>query len=454
MYEYLNVSASVSGSYGFFSADASYGLEKESSFGEDTFSWIVYGYSNYGRFGLDKVELTQEAKNLSNNPIAFRALCGTDYVFSEVRAVQAAAVFKIHNLTSSQRSVLTASVSGGFGNGVLDVSGGVNYQNFVKEAAKYGQIEVSLYALGGPGITALNPIITKYDDPNVVLTTFQTYFSNLTLQYSVPISYNTASIQAKLGRPQIETDFFNKYIADLWISSEELSAERERLRNIRRNSADYSLTEAQKNAIDTELTTIAGLRSEIQSRANACREAYLNVSAGITTRRAECGKAVKADNYTPSVGALPAKPFKLTYWTSGTLVPGEEVIHFDVVGAKIKNVTIIKQLNSPTPTDVNNVAISSGTDGMKHAGDTLLMSSFSPTDFPVGIKVEMDSGNTYTDRFIYTPATPITTYAAPLKINGGPLSVLVTTDEAAAKTAFESGRLVPASLKEPTRRSK
>lgn len=74
LYRLLNVSLSMSGSYGLFSGDFSGSLEQENTFSEESFTWIIQGYSNFGKFILDSVKLRPEARALANNPVGFRNL--------------------------------------------------------------------------------------------------------------------------------------------------------------------------------------------------------------------------------------------------------------------------------------------------------------------------------------------------------------------------------------------
>lgn len=461
LYDVLNVSASVSGSYGFFSGSAAFGLEKETNYEEDTFSWVIYGYSNYGRFVLDNIELNETANTVSTNPIAFRTRCGTDYVQEEIRAVEAAAVFKIHNLTQAQKSVLTASLSARFNSGLFSAGGSANYQHFLQTAAQYGEIEVSFYAFGGPGITALAPIATHYDDQAIVLGTFQNYFANLTVQHSVPVSYVTASVQSLAGRPDIMTDYYSKYIGDLYLVYEELGAERDRLKNLLRNASDFSLDDSKQTQVSAEISNISAIMGKIYTSASKCRNAYMDFSRAAAARQSACSGAIPGEAYAPKFQGLSAKPYKLASWTANALTPGDEVIMFDIVGTQIASIQIAKQVNTATPVAVNNVQISD-TNGSQHASNAIIMSGFVATDLPIGLIITMKSGRSYVEPFVYTPApavgptppTPAVGATNPLmtKILNVPRSLadspFLKTPTADMVRAVNSGALVPTEFKE------
>ncbi|NUF24691.1 hypothetical protein HUN23_18215, partial [Acinetobacter oleivorans] len=264
LYRLLNVSLSASGNYGFFSGDYSGSLEQENTFSNEEFTWVIFGYSNFGKFILNSIELTDEAKLLRNNPKDFRQRCGTDFVGMEVRAVQAAAVFTIKNLSESERKVLDMSFNASYGGGgALNVNTGGAYSEFIKKASAFGQIEVNLYAMGGPGVASLAPIITNIDKPDIVLNTIKDYFQNLKLGQSVPISYNTGSLQSLVNNSEIETSIYNKFIADSFLNYENIESEKRRLSNFVTNSDDYNISEKTVNEIIEKINQANTLQAQI-----------------------------------------------------------------------------------------------------------------------------------------------------------------------------------------------
>lgn len=421
LYHIMNVSLSLSGSYGLFSADFSGSMEQENTFSEDSFTFVVYGFSNFGKFILETTELNEEAKALRNNPVGFRTRCGSEYVGIEVRAVQASAIFKIKNLSKSDKQVLEASFNASYGGGgPLDIGANASFKDFIKTAAQYGQIEIHVHAIGGPGFSALAPIMTQVDKPDEVLKTLQKYFEGLDLSTSAAIAYNTGSLQSLISRPAIEDDLFFKYIGDLFIMYENLGAQQRRLSLILAGSRDWGLTEAKATAIGNEIKSIDETRQKLFAKAMDCKRAFNDMSAGMTRRRAQCSSGGLAKyEYDPKFVDLEPMPYYLRYFTSNELIPNEEVLNFSIRGSALKSVQVVKSLDikSGIFKPVNSIQIHDEGNGERSAGTSVVMKEIPDSDLPIGIQIEMDSGNKYLEQFAFTraPAVPAANAALFLK---------------------------------------
>lgn len=409
LYRLLNVSLSMSGSYGLFSADFSGSLEQENNFSEESFTWVMQGYSNFGKFVLEAVALTPEAKALSGDPVAFRRRCGTDYVAMEVRAVQAAAVFTIKNLSESERKVLESSFSASYGGGgPLSIGGDAKYAEFVKKAAQYGQIEVNVYAIGGEGVAALSPIITSIEKPDETLKTLQDYFTGLNLSRSAAVSYNTGSLQSLINAKTIEADIYNRFIADIFVYYEEVRAERKRLANIMRYSGDWGVSTKQAEDISAEVYSLEQEENNVLVLANNCRAAFNDVGTSNEQRKSACklptGKSLELKR--KFVGLQP-KPYWIRYFVTNELIPGEELINFTVRGHALQNVSLVKKLSVADQTfaPINSVQVKTAADGSKEAGTTLVMKDILDAELPVGLRIELESGKFYFEPFAFTRAT-------------------------------------------------
>lgn len=449
LYRLLNVSLSMSGSYGLFSADFSGSLEQENTFKEESFTWVIQGYSNFGKFILESVKLNAEARALKDNPSAFRNRCGTDYIGIEVRAVQAAAVFTIKNLSESERKVLEASFSASYGGGgPLSIGGDAKYQEFVKKAAQYGQIEVNVYAIGGTGVSALAPIITSVEKPDDVLKTIQSYFANLTLERSAAVSYNTGSLQSLVNHANIETDIYNKFIAQAFLQYEELGAELNRLNSIRRAQEDWNMSASDQQKLTSEINLLAKLRNDALLAAQNCKKAF-NSNVSADKRQSVCTATPQTFiPYERKLVGLSAKPYYLRYFVTNELIPGEEVLNFTLRGATIKNVQLVKKLNvqSASFAAINAVQIHKAADGSRESGTSLVMKDVPDVDLPVGLRIEVDSGRIYFEPFVFTRA-PV---ARPMFLEDknklqpkGP-----STSKADFESAYLKGNLVPEEYRE------
>ena len=463
LYHILNVSLSMSGSYGLFSADFSGSLEHENTFSQDSFTFVVYGFSNYGKFILDNIDLNDRGKAAAANLVNFRNVCGTEYVQIEVRAVQASAVFTVKNLSQSDKQVLEASLSASYGaSGAASIGVDAKFRDFIKTASQYGQIEVHVYAIGGPGITALSPIITQIDKPDEVLKTIQSYFNNLDLSQSAPIAYNTGSLQSLINRPNIEDEFYSKYVADLFTNYESLGAERDRLTELRVKASDYGLTDAQVSSIGDEVNKLDALRQSIYRSALACKDAFNDTNRSPIARRTACGSQTPpGSDYTPKFTALSAKPYYLRYFTSNELIPGEEVVNFQVRGPHIKTVEIVKGLNPATQTFtiVNSVQVHQPAAGGEDvAGTSITMKDILEAELPIGLRITLDSGSVYFEQFAFTrapqPAPATAMFAAKIAVPGLGITtapLLFPTraiEQKAFKAANSVGQVLPAEWQE------
>lgn len=440
MYRLLNVSMSLSGSYGFFSADASGSLEQENTFGEETFTWIIQGFSHFGKYILEKQDLNPRALALQSNPVGFRTTCGTDYAQIMIPAVQATALFTIRNLAESERKVLEASFNASYGGSALSLNAGGKYSEFIKKAAQFGQVEVRVHALGGPGISALSPIITNLDKPDTILQTIAGYFSSLTLDQAVPISYQTGSLQSLIQRPNIETDIYNRYIADVFEVWESLGADRNRLLKIANNSEDWAVTADQLDKIRVEMARIDELRRGALKAATDCRAAYTNTGASSNFRRQECsdaGEPFTKYSRNADFAKLAPKPYYLRYFVTNELIPNEEVINFTVRAPKLKNVSLVKKLapNGGSFETINSVQVHTDADGGRNAGTSVTMKSIPDVELPIGLRIEMDSGNVYFEKFAFTRAP---------QVGGDNLfSAVISLDKSEFLKALQKGQTLP-----------
>lgn len=455
LYRLLNVSLSASGNYGFFSGDYSGSLEQENTFSNEEFTWVIFGYSNFGKFILNSIELTDEAKLLRNNPKDFRQRCGTDFVGMEVRAVQAAAVFTIKNLSESERKVLDMSFNASYGGGgALNVNTGGKYSDFIKKASAFGQIEVNLYAMGGPGVASLAPIITNIDKPDIVLNTIKDYFQNLKLGQSVPISYNTGSLQSLVNNSEIETSIYNKFIADSFLNYENIESEKRRLSNFVTNSDDYNISEKTVNEIIERINQANTLQAQILENALNCKNSFTNYDSSKNDRRKSCTLNYNsAYNFNGGFKNINPKPYFLRYYVVNEILPQMELINFSVNSKKINSVQTIKSYNKTTGSyvPINSIKIIDEPDGTQLANSTIIMKDILNSELPVGLRIEMQSGTIYFESFVFSraPSLPQKIYQKNLNnINGNIIDPSKNFNISNFQKLYLQGEVIPSELRE------
>ena len=80
LYERLHLDASISGSYGLFSASGSMTLDEEFDFTENELVWILKATSDYGNYAVKSIDLTAQATGFASDPGVFFDRCGTHVV--------------------------------------------------------------------------------------------------------------------------------------------------------------------------------------------------------------------------------------------------------------------------------------------------------------------------------------------------------------------------------------
>lgn len=210
----LNVSAKISASGLFYSAKASVDSSSSKSFSEDSLTWVIHGYSDYGMFTLKNPVLDEVAseyactgpgrRRCKPNYEALISRCGTEVVTEERRSVRLAAIVTLHSLSESEKSRLSASFSGSmkWGGGGGKVSAA--YDRFVDSMRSASNMEIRFFAIGGAGITHLKGLLSLENGENlsgpVVLAkmpkVMHDYMSGLTASQAPPTEFRTVQITA------------------------------------------------------------------------------------------------------------------------------------------------------------------------------------------------------------------------------------------------------------------
>jgi len=274
LYKHLNISASISGSYGFFSGSGSFELESENTFGSDSFTWIVRAYTKFGDFGIDETATLNPTASqiLKRSRTAFEARCGTEYVSQITRAALVAVVYTVKNVAQSEMQRLEAQFKASYDTGFWGVEGGASYKSFFESAKQVGTMEVHVYALGGDGVTSLSDLVTSTDDINKVRQAMKKYLDNLTVDKSAVTEYLTGSLkQFAPNLPDVVLDTYNRRIGELWLLREDLLAERQRLVSFVRASADYSIDANTLKMYKDRISELSKSLVELEDTARQCR---------------------------------------------------------------------------------------------------------------------------------------------------------------------------------------
>ncbi len=202
MYRKLNIDANLSAHYMFANVSANFSMEQEVSFHSDDTTWMMKAYANFGKRSLKlPVTLTADAKALAAlpNKSKFYDRCGEEYAIQEERASQIVAIFTAHHLDKSLKQKIETSVSGGYSMGAGGVDLSASYRDALNQASKASTVNLTVYAFGGKGVTALASLVVTGDNLDSVRQKLSDYVGTLTYDNSIPISFTTGHYSRLIG---------------------------------------------------------------------------------------------------------------------------------------------------------------------------------------------------------------------------------------------------------------
>ncbi|MDF4706948.1 hypothetical protein P3564_00845 [Vibrio parahaemolyticus] len=410
LYNYLHVSASVSGHYSFFSGGGSYDLIDESSFDSDSFSWVIRGYTKYGEFGMLNPRLSPEAKKLIGNPVAFRARCGTEFVGQESRSVLIAAVYTVKNLSENKRKEITASFNASVGTELWGVGGKAKYEKFFKEALSSGSLSFRLYIIGGGGIKSLSKVAINTGDIEKVKKIISDYTKELTMEKSVPTDFLTGSLKAfypDLG--SYDFGLYNQFLEDSYLEVTQLRSKRSRLGTILRNLDDYNLESERIEKLEQYSDEIGSAINTITSRVIDCRNIHDTSmkklqSESVQSKLSQTCTLDSKLRFKQVIKWPPAIPYKLQYWTDSQTHYPQVFVYFQISGQHISEVQVISsegKIKDIFPIKVDE-------EGNKAAFGAIEYSKISDVEKPLSLSVIMESGSKYSKVINYVPESKVT----------------------------------------------
>jgi hypothetical protein len=235
IYDAMHVSASISGYSLFFSGSAGIDFDRQFSFESDSIVWAVSAYADYGRVEADKPKYPPDVQALieGNDPDAAADVCGTEVALLERRAASVVAFFSLSSISEQEQTALATSLTVGVSGGTWGADMTASYKSFVAAAQQVSAISVSVYALGGTGISGLSGIVTSYGDLQGVSNILADYLKNYTFDTAAPIGYSTASLRS-FGWKGQDPDMavLNKRLVDLYFLYRDLDNTCTRLQTI------------------------------------------------------------------------------------------------------------------------------------------------------------------------------------------------------------------------------
>ncbi|SEH88556.1 hypothetical protein SAMN02799636_04280 [Methylobacterium sp. 275MFSha3.1] len=276
----VNISASLSGHYGLFGGGGSFSYDSEYSFDNDSLTWAVVATNDYGRAEVteEKFEPFAESMIAGKKWKQFADACGKEVATQERRIAKVAAVFSVTNLSQSEKENLTAAASfQGGSTGVWDAGAQASYHKFVSQASQVSTIKVSVFVIGGDGISVLADLATDYSDIQAVTNAVRTYIAGLTFEKAAPLSYSTARWNA-YGWEGSQLDLTRQYeiMASLYTLYQDAQKVRERLQRTQELASrpEYAerVSQTQRDKISKNQDVYTHIVEDILTRAENCRE--------------------------------------------------------------------------------------------------------------------------------------------------------------------------------------
>lgn len=273
----LNVSASASAKYAFFTGAASGSLDEKYSFSSDSLTWIVYFQTDLGKSEVYDETLKPFANHLltSKHFTQFATRCGQELITQESREASVSAIFSINNISQEQRKNLEGKFSGEANTSVFSVEASTSFRNFVQEAAKTSRINVDVVTVGGTGAADLASLFTDYSDLAAISNILRAYTGKLSFNNSKATSYRSTKM-TRYGWAGNVVDFSIADIAlsDYYISFRDIDI-------VKRKAYDFQsmasqghlvLTAEQAESLRKAYSDSDALLVKIVQAAKACRE--------------------------------------------------------------------------------------------------------------------------------------------------------------------------------------
>lgn len=245
--ETLNMSLSLSGSYGLFEGGGSASFDSRYEFSSDTFVWSIYAFNDFGRREVRNEQLTADAQSyLTRKEFdKFATRCGTEVITQEKRLSQVTAIFTLRNVSESQRTTLEAAFNasyGGLGAGA-DASG--SYKKFVSDASRISTVSVSIVAVGAGGVSELSDIVLDISDIAKIKETLKELLSNIKFDTAAPGSYLSTSMARYGWQPTdtLDIGILDRALGEYYILYRDAQVRQTRVREIIDEYANGHLSE-------------------------------------------------------------------------------------------------------------------------------------------------------------------------------------------------------------------
>lgn len=283
LFDRLSVSASLSARSLFWSANAGVDYFSQHRFHSDSITWMLTGKSEYGRHIIQNAQLSPSAAELIKNRSfeQFAKQCGTEFIKQERRSVLVAAIFSVENVSQEEIKRLETHFQASASAVFFEANAQTRYSRFISEASRINRINLSIYAIGGSGITELSSLVISTDDLGQVQQAISKYMSSLTEDKAVPSEYLSGSMAAFGWNGSNPAQIFKRErtLSELYYRYKEIQGTHERLGQIlnhKNNTAYEGLSNAQWQAYQTQYNEHADYLTTLINAADLCHDSFGN----------------------------------------------------------------------------------------------------------------------------------------------------------------------------------
>ncbi len=249
----MNVSASASGTYTFFSGAATATFDERYTFSSDSLTWLVLFHSDLGRRELyDETLMALPSALLeSGKHTEFAARCGRELVSQEYRSITVAAVFSAKNLSDEQRTSLTAKLEGSATMSAWSASATSSFRNFVQEASQVSRVNLEVITVGGSGPADLAPLFTDYSDLQQISEILRSYASKVAFDNAQATRFSTTSMKRYGWNGSVaDVGIQDVALGDYYLLFRDAEASKERARSLLQEASAGRLKLAESQAAE------------------------------------------------------------------------------------------------------------------------------------------------------------------------------------------------------------
>jgi hypothetical protein len=204
-FQEINISASLSASYGPFSGSGSFSSSSLDQINQESLSWMVSAKGYYGSFALVLPGLSPQNSKLSGANLLDK--CGPQYVSVVQRGVIASALFTVYNLDEQHKRSIQASMSAGFSTGVFSGSLAATFSSLMQSALQYGSMSINVFTIGGQGDPALSGLVAANPtDLPTVKQILTSYVQSQDADHAAIVGFQTTGFGKLVNDPSIDPD--------------------------------------------------------------------------------------------------------------------------------------------------------------------------------------------------------------------------------------------------------